>query len=238
MLATGSGFNVAQAQSALRPTHGRPSPVSGLEDQLGHGTLRGIEAKEHIFTDGDKKDFVYIVVTGAVCLYKVLPDGRRQVIDFAYPGDMIGLGSGPIETLNAQATVATRVRCSSLGALRQAAAQDPRVALRLYEALSRELSAMRDHLICVGQRSAIERVTSFLLMLSHRHESKGSDPLTIELPMTRAVIGDFLGLTIETVSRTFSKLKALGLIEIDQGTTIRLVDTDQIEALSEGECNT
>lgn len=241
MLATGSEFNVARAQTTLRPWRGRAAPVArsphnDLEDHLAHGTLRGIEAKEHIFTEGDKKAFVYIVVTGAVCLYKVLFDGRRQVIDFAYPGDMIGLGSAPVETLNAQATVATRVRCSSLGALRQVAAQDPRVALRLYEALSLELYAMRDHLICVGQRSAIERVTSFLLALSHRNESRGRDPLTIELPMTRADIGDFLGLTIETVSRTFSKLKSLGLIEIDQGTTIRLVDTDQIEALSEGEC--
>ena len=190
MLATGSEYTVARSETASHPRGSRPASAAGLEDHLGQGTLRGVEAKEHIFTDGDKKDFVYIVLTGAVCLYKVLPDGRRQVIDFALPGDLIGLGSGPVETLNAQATVATRVRCSSLGALRQAAAQNPRVALRLYEALSCELSGLRDHLICVGQRSAMERVTSFLLMLSHRNESRGRNPLTIELPMTRADIGD------------------------------------------------
>ena len=236
MLATGSEFIVVHSHTAFRPAGAHPAPEAELEDHLGQGTLRGIEAKEHIFTEGDKKDFVYTVVTGAVCLYKVLPDGRRQVIDFALPGDLIGLGSGRVETLNAQATVATRVRCASLGTLSQAAAQNPRVALKLYEALSCELSGLRDHLICVGQRSAIERVTSFLLTLSHRNESRGRDPNTIELPMTRTDIGDFLGLTIETVSRTFSKLKALGLIEIDQGTIIRLVDTDQIEALAEGEC--
>ena len=242
MLATGSALTVSHSRPAVRPAHGYRAPAAhlptgGLEDHLGHGTLRGVEAKEHIFTEGDKKAFVYSVVTGAVCLYKVLPDGRRQVIDFAYPGDLIGLGSGAIETLNAQATVATRVRCTSLGALRQAASCDPAMALRLYEALSRELAAMRDHLICVGQRSAMERVTSFLLALSKRNEARGRDAMTVELPMTRADIGDFLGLTIETVSRTFSKLKCLGAIEIDQGTTIRLVDTDQLQALAEGECS-
>ena len=241
MLATGSAPTVSLTSTILHPEHGyraraAPSRRNGLEDHLGHVALRGIEAKKHIFIEGDKKDFVYVVVSGAVCLYKVLPDGRRQVIDFAYPGDLIGLGSGAIETLNAQATVATRIRCTSLGALRQAASRDPALALRLYEALSRELATMRDHLIRVGQRSAMERVTSFLLALSKRNEARARDPLTVEMPMTRSDIGDYLGLTIETVSRTFSKLKFLGAIEIDQGTIIRLVDTNQLQALADGEC--
>lgn len=234
MLATGTELNLSQPRTSLRQMQGARSPAESLEDQIGHGTLRGFEAKEHIFTEGDKKTFVYVVVSGAVCLYKILPDGRRQVIDFAFPGDMIGLGSGTVEVLNAQATVATRVRCLPTGIVQRAAGQDPRIALRLYEALSRELTAMRDHLICVGQRSAMERVAGFLLSLSERNEAKGGDPLTIELRMTRTDIGDFLGLTIETVSRTFSKLKALGAIEIDQGTTIRLADIELLEALSEG----
>ena len=235
MLATGSEFNGTHSHTSLFPMRTRSVSVDTLEDKLGHGALRGIEAKEHIFAEGDKKVFVYMVVTGAVCLYKVLPDGRRQVIDFALPGDLIGLGTGALETFNAQATVATRVRCLPVAQLQKLATQDSQLAMRLYDAVSRELSAMRDHLICVGQRSAIERVVSFLLALSERNESKGRDPLTIELPMTRTDIGDFLGLTIETVSRTFSKLKALGMIEIDQGTTIRLVDSEQLGAMADGE---
>ena len=235
MLATGSDFNGTHSHTSMFPMRSRSSSVDMLEDQLGHGALRGIEAKEHIFAEGDKKVFVYLVVTGAVCLYKVLPDGRRQVIDFALPGDLIGLGTGAMETFNAQATVPTRVKCLQVSQLQKSAGQDPQLAMRLYDAVSRELSAMRDHLICVGQRSAMERVVSFLLALSERNEAKGRDPLTIELPMTRTDIGDFLGLTIETVSRTFSKLKSLGLIEIDQGTTIRLVDSDQLGAMADGE---
>lgn len=169
-----------------------------------------------------------------MCLYKILPDGRRQVIDFAYGGDIIGLGLGPCELYNAQATVATRVRCLHLGALQGIARQDPSVAMRMCEALSEELAAIRDHLVCVVQRSATERLVTFLLALSRRNEARGRDPKTLELPMTRTDIGDFLGHTIKTVSRTFSKLKALGLIEIDQGTTIRIKAIDALSALADG----
>lgn len=235
MLATGSEQTLTATRTATQAAFQAPGRAFSLDDHLAHGTLRGIEAKEHLFTEGDAKAFVYKVVTGAVCLYKVLPDGRRQVIDFALPGDIIGIGWGPTETYNAQATVATRVRCIPSSSLRRLAGQDPRVALRLVESVSQELSAMRDHLVCVVQRSATERLVTFLLTLSRRNEAKGGDPETVELPMTRADIGDFLGLTIETVSRTFSKLRCMGLIEIDQGTTIRLLDIEQLERRAEGE---
>ena len=111
MLATGSEQTLTATRTATQAAFQAPGRAFSLDDHLAHGTLRGIEAKEHLFTEGDAKAFVYKVVTGAVCLYKVLPDGRRQVIDFALPGDIIGIGWGPTETYNAQATVATRVRC-------------------------------------------------------------------------------------------------------------------------------
>jgi CRP/FNR family transcriptional regulator len=246
MQATASHLNISHAVIArlpvqMKPARAisledyRPSFGGNLEDYLAHGALRGIEAKEHVFNEGDPKGFVYTVVTGAVCLYRILSDGRRQVIDFAYPGDVIGLGTGAVETFNAQATVATRVKCVPASSLRSAAARDAGVALGLYEALSRQLASMRNHLVCVGQQSATERLVNFLLTLSHRNEANGGDPEKVELRMTRHDIGDFLGLTIETVSRTFSKLKSLGVIEIDQGTTIRLVDIDQLEEMADGE---
>ena len=233
MLATASEINVSNQRTAAEPQFRPACSATSLDDHLAQGTLRGIEPKEHVFTEGDTRTHAYKVVTGALCLYKVLPDGRRQVIDFAYPGDMIGLGAGSAETCNAQATMPTRVRCVPVASLRNAAGQDPRLALRLLEVLSQELDGMREHLVCVGQRSATERLVMFLLLLSRRNATRGGDPETIDLRMTRADIGDFLGLTIETVSRTFTKLKSRGLIEIDQGTTIRLVDIEALEVFVE-----
>ena len=234
MLSIREDYNVAESRTAFTPYQSRPQAPVTLNDHMEHAPLRGIGPKYHIFTEGDPKSHVYQVVTGAVCLYKVLPDGRRQVIDFAYGGDIIGLGLGAYELYNAQATVATRVRCLPVSALQGIARQDPTIAMRMCEALSDELTAIRDHLVCVVQRSATERLVTFLLALSRRNAARNRDPQVIELPMTRTDIGDFLGLTIETVSRTFSKLKAMGIIEIDQGTTIRITAMDQLNALADG----
>ena len=115
------------------------------------------------------------------------------------------------------------------------AGQDAQLGFKLYEALARELAATRDLMLTTGQRSATERVASFLLAFSRRSERNGQTPCDFELPMTRADIGDFLGLTIETVSRTFTKLKTLGLIELPQANRVKLVDLDHLESLASGE---
>jgi CRP/FNR family transcriptional regulator len=129
----------------------------------------------------------------------------------------------------------TRLRCLPLSALSQIARQDPRLGFRLYEALASELAATRELLLTTGQRSACERLIAFLLAISRRNARKGQDPHVFDLPMTRTDIADFLGLTIETVSRTFTKLKTAGLIELPQANRVKLVDIDQLESLAAGE---
>ena len=90
-------------------------------------------------------------------------------------------------------------------------------------------------MLTTGQRNAIERVVSFLLAFSRRNERSGRDPSTFELPMTRADIADFLGLTFETVSRTFTKLRIMGLIELAQSNQVKLTDMDGLENLADGD---
>jgi CRP/FNR family transcriptional regulator len=228
-MAKSNGHTAPNQPGAVRYVRER-----SVESDWGNGTVRRIEAKGHLFKEGDTKTYVYKVASGAVCIYKMLADGRRQIIEFAFEGDIIGLGSAPLEACNAQAIVLTRLKCLPLATLLKAAKHDAKVALGLYEALAQELIATHEHLLCVGQRGATERLAAFLLILSRRNEVRGSDPETIKLPMTRVDIADFLGLTIETVSRTFSKLKSQGLIEIDQNTTIHLKNTDELKRLAEG----
>jgi CRP/FNR family transcriptional regulator len=209
--------------------------ATGFEQSLAHASLRRVEAKEFLFAEGDPTTHLFRVETGAISLYKVLADGRRQVVGFAYPGDLIGLGAQGEHVMNAQAIKPTRLRCLPVATLHQSAAKDPTLGFKLYEALARELAATRDLMLTTGQRSATERVVGFLLALSRRNVRNGQDPAVFELPMTRADIGDFLGLTIETVSRTFTKLKTLGLIELPQSNRVKLVDIDALEGLAEGE---
>jgi CRP/FNR family transcriptional regulator len=210
-------------------------PTIGFEQSLAQGSLRRVEAKEFVFAEGDPTTHLFRVETGAIALYKILADGRRQIVGFAYPGDLIGLGAQGEHAMNAQAIKPTRLRCLPVAALHQSAIKDPTLGFKLYEALARELAATRDLMLTTGQRSATERVVSFLLALSRRNERNGQDPADIELPMTRADIGDFLGLTIETVSRTFTKLKMLGVIELPQSNRVRLVAIDELETLADGE---
>lgn len=225
-------------QPTIQAPQARPmTSESGALEQalaLAQASLRRIEAKELLFAEGDPTTHVFRVETGAIALYKVLADGRRQIVGFAYPGDLIGLGAQGEHVMNAQAIKPTRLRCLPMAALHRSAAQDPALGFKLYEALARELAATRDLMLTTGQRSATERVASFLLAFSRRSARNGQDPANFELPMTRADIGDFLGLTIETVSRTFTKLKTLGLIELPQSNHVRLVDRSQLESLAAG----
>ena len=235
MLATALSYTAPRSPIPFaRPLPGgtRQSPLDGRFERA---QLCRVEAREHLFTEGDSKTHVYRVETGAISLYRVLPDGRRQVVDFALPGDLIGLGSPGVHRLNAQATKPTRLRSLPLGALSQLAESDPELALKLYEAVSQELEAAHTLLMTVGKRSAVERVATFLLLLSRRNTRNGNDSHIIELPMSRTDIADMLGLTIETVSRTFTKLRGEGVIDLEQSARVLIRDHDELARLAEGD---
>jgi CRP/FNR family transcriptional regulator len=206
-----------------------------LTDRVSMSPVRRLAPKEHLFLEGDARTHVYVVEAGTVLIYKILPDAKRQIIDIAFPGDFIGLGTADEQAFAAQATEPVRVRCLPAAALHQLAADDPQLSLMLYEALALELEAARNHLLTIGYRSAAARVASFLLAISHRNERRGRDARELVLPMRRADIADFLGLTIETVSRTFSKLKAEGMIELDHGGYVEILDRRALKEIAEGE---
>ena len=207
------------------------SPASSWDERMAHATVRRLMAKEHVFCEGDAREHVFRVEDGVIAVYKTLPDGRRQIIDFAYPGDLIGLGVLGEHVLSAQATVPSKVRCLSASALERVAETDASLALKLYKSVCQELAATRSLLVTVGQRSAIERLAAFLVALHRRTVSGGSS--TINLAMRRSDIADLLGLTIETVSRTLTKLRNMHVIDIEQGgTRVQLLDLPRLVDLA------
>ena len=201
-----------------------------LIDRMQPATVRRVDSREHVFCEGDPRTHVFEVEEGAIVIYKVLPDGRRQVVSFAYPGDLIGLGATTEHTLNAQAASRAKVRCIAAQNLDEAAGRDPALAVKLYRAVSRELSETRSLLVSIGQQTALERVATFLFSLHKRAETRGD--AAINLPMRRSDIADFLGLTIETVSRTFTKLRTMGVISVTHGTEVRVDDAEELEILT------
>lgn len=236
MLATAFAPDAGTARPASTALSFRPAvPSDPLVDRFRSAQTRVLEAREHLYCEGDRALNVYRVETGHILIYRTMSDGRRQVIDFAYPGDLIGLGALGEHASHAQATERTIVRCLPVAALSEVAGADPRVALRLYEAVSQELLASRELLFTVSQRMAMERLASFLLALSRRSERRGGDPSEIVLPMTRNDIADFLGLTIETVSRTFTRLRTEGLIDLEQCILVTIRDAAGLERAASGE---
>ena len=222
----------------LRQTRTVPvasSQGKGKLSRLDRASVRHFESKEHIFCEGDPRTHVFQIEDGVVTIYQMLNDGRRQIVDFAYPGDFIGLGTTSDHVFSAEATSQTSVKCFGALALEETARSDPSIALELYKAVSLELSAARALLVAIGQRSAIERVSTFLLMLHGRTASVQDRVSVIHLPMRRADIGDFLGLTIETVSRTITKLRLMRVIEVSHGTDVRILNFNRLAGLSERE---
>ncbi len=167
---------------------------------------------ETIFSDGDDALYSYKVVSGTVRLCKLMSDGRRQIAEFLQAGDFFGFECRDTHSLTAEAledVVVIRFHRSRLDRLGE---ERRDVQRRLMALISRDLWAAQNHLLLLGRQTAKERVASFLLSLAARTNAKSGD--TLDIPMCRQDIADYLGLTIETVCRAISELKRGRLIAV------------------------
>jgi CRP/FNR family transcriptional regulator, nitrogen fixation regulation protein len=173
---------------------------------------------EEVFGEDEPAEYVYEVLSGAVRTYKLLSAVRRQISAFHLPGDVFGLEAGLSHRLAAEAIVDTTVRLVKRSSLEKAAGTDVRVARKLWAITARELTHAEDHMLRLGRKSAMEKVAAFLLEMDRRLPATG----LIGLPMCRRDIGDYLGLTLETVSRSLSQLQAKGILGLSGARQIAL----------------
>jgi CRP/FNR family transcriptional regulator, nitrogen fixation regulation protein len=163
---------------------------------------------EEIYGEDEPAEYVYQIIRGAVRTYKLLSDGRRQIGAFHLPGDVFGLESGINHRLAAEAISDTTVRLVKRSSLEQAANDNVQVARELWGITAGELRHAENHMLLLGRKNAMERVANFLLEMDRRLAVAGM----MALPMCRRDIGDYLGLTLETVSRTVSQLHNEGVL--------------------------
>ncbi len=189
-------------------------------------------AKETLFIQGEQAEAVYNITAGVVRLYKLLPDGRRQIVGFALPGDFLGLALRDTYGVSADA-VEPVVACRfARGAYSTLVDDKPHLLRRLHDVATHELTLAQDQMLLLGRRTAEEKLVSFLLSLRERWSRLHGGRLsaTVHLPMSRQDIADFLGLTIETVSRTFTKLaKDKTILIVPDG--VRLLNLERMEIL-------
>jgi CRP/FNR family transcriptional regulator, nitrogen fixation regulation protein len=192
-------------------TDGWSSPAAAIDDDRleSIGTVVAFPRNREIYGQNDPPFYVYKMLSGAVRTCKHFADGRRQVGGFYLANDVFGLEMGAAHLMSAEAINNSRIVVIRRPALMSLAEREAHVALRLWALTTRELRRTHDHVLLLT-KSAPERMASLLLSLADHMGKDGS----VELPMPRRDIADYLGLTIETVSRVFSDLQAHGVIEL------------------------
>ena len=179
---------------------------------------------EEIYGEGEPSEYVYQVIRGAVRTYKLLNDGRRQIGAFHLAGDVFGLDPGSAHRLTAEAITDTTVRLVKRRSLEAAAGTNVRVAHNLWTMTAGELRHAEDHMLLLGRKTAMEKVATFLLERDRRLAKTGM----MALPMCRRDIGDYLGLTLETVSRALSQLNDQGVLVFSSARQIVLRDRERL----------
>jgi CRP/FNR family transcriptional regulator, nitrogen fixation regulation protein len=176
------------------------------------GVVRSYSRKSEIVREDDPAEHVYEVVSGTVCTCKMLREGRRQIAGFYFAGDIFGLESAKQHAVAVEAITSAQVRIFKKRALNALASSNLEVADRLLALTTRELARKQDHLLLLLSTTAEERIICFLIEMTQRASPRADD--RIDLPMSRRDIADYLGLTIETVSRTLWDLERRGAIKI------------------------
>lgn len=191
------------------------------------GRKQRLSAHDVLFYEGDKAERLYEVVRGVMMLYKLLPDGRRQVVYILREGDMLGFSNRDFFDCTAEALTDVELQVFESREI----STSPMMQHYVNRCLLSQMENLHEHTVLLGRKSALERVSTFLMGLVPNRGGHGcegpveegqSDTRTVELSMTRQEIADYLGLTIETVSRVISQLKRRGLIKVEKQDSIHI----------------
>lgn len=206
-----TAIRTASVQRLAMPTRALHDDAHNTLDQQMQlmGAVISYSRNAEIFGDNETADYLYKVVSGSVRTYKILSDGRRQIGGFYLPNDIFGLEFGDEHTLSAEAIADAKVLVVKRSALSALCSRNASIAQELFALTGRELHRVQDRTLLLV-KSAQERVASFLLEMSERVPGGNA----IDLPMSRQDIADYLGLTIETVSRTLTLLETCAAIEV------------------------
>ena len=217
---------VATAKSSI---YARPPASAPLMDgPLGlMGAPMRFARNNEIYGEHEPSEYLYQVISGAVRTYRMLDDGRRQISAFYLPGDIFGVEAGDMHLCSAEAICDSQILVAKRSAVMARAEHERSLARQLWMLTMRELQRVQEHSLALI-KSAEERVAGFLLEMAGRN----SAGVAVELPMSRQDIADYLGLTIETVSRTFTQFVHSGTIALETSRRIQLRNRPALNRLN------
>jgi len=193
---------------------------------------RSFQAGQTIIWSGDRMDFVGSVVSGIASLTQTMEDGRRQMVGLLLPSDFVGRPGRPTAAFDVTATTDVVMCCFRKKPFETLIAETPNIAQRLLEMTLDELDAAREWMLLLGRKTAREKIASLISIIVRReatlHKRKTAGMLTVDLPLTREEMADYLGLTLETVSRQISALKKDGVISLEGNRHVSIPDIDRL----------
>lgn len=229
--------NLAQGYCAVCParTLGVCSVLTPelLQNLLSCGVSKTYDAGTDLLAQGEDARSVFSIQEGVVMLSRSTADGRRQVLSFLSSGDFIGLSQASEYPFTARATTMVKACKFPSDAFTRLVESAPVMARELLARASETLMRDQEHTVLLGCKNANERIASFLLLMSDRAGARGDSRDTIFLPMTRADIADYLGLTTETVSRGITALKTRNIIRLLPHSAVRIVQRELLERIAE-----
>lgn len=223
------------ADAAARAEPARP-PAAGsqvLDTVWPKGTAQAVDRDREIYAEGDPAESWYRLLSGTVRVFRVLADGRRHIGEFVFPGQFFGFEPGRVHIQGAEAVEPATIVVYSHAAVEQRMAQDHQARRAIRSLLMDRLAAAQDRVLTLGSLSAGERLAEFLLAMARRAQGERTAmPGVAELPMSRVDIADYLGLTVETVSRLFTALRRQGAIRLAAVNRVEILDPAVLRAAS------
>lgn len=196
-------------------------------------TLRA-EPGQTVISEGEPAEDLFNVVAGTAKLYKLLPDGRRQITGFMFVGDFLGIALNETYAYSAEAIDKVQLCRFPRRRLEALLSEFPKLERRLLGEAANELIVAQDQMLLLGRKTAKERVATFLGMLADRAARRGRQAKHIDVPMSRSDIADYLGLTTETVSRTITQLKDAKVIAVPGRGEIQILARERLNDLMAG----
>lgn len=224
--------SIAAVNALIRPLPMDEDDKPTLQSLFSRQPIEKFEAGSAVFWEGDEAQHVFEVVSGVLRVYKILSDGRRVITGFMYPGDLIGVSLKDRYLYTAEAVTRIQVRRFARQRFQEEINRSPELRPQLFARLCDEMAAAQEQMVLLARKSAEERVCSFLLNIAQRLQSDRSSLAIVEVPMTRLDMADYIGLTIETVSRIMTRLTSRGVIAPSGRHAIVVRKRDKLTALA------
>ncbi|MEJ0046656.1 MAG: helix-turn-helix domain-containing protein [Rhodospirillales bacterium] len=219
----------------------RPHSVCAAIDDTDLQRLASVAVVQHyepgqsFIVEGDPAEFFFNITGGTARLYKLLPDGRRQITGFSHQGDFLGLAVSKTYGFSAEAIDRVHLCRFSRPKMYSLLADFPALEKRLLATAGNELMAAQEQMLLLGRKTARERLASLLIRLSDEPARCAPPKTRINLAMTRTDIADYLGLTIETISRTFTRLRTDRLIGLPSIAEVVILDRPRLAKIADGD---